>query len=213
MMDDALFAHAILDRFEGRVAGPNPGFWWGGQAWVGTDYDKLWLKSQGSVQHNGRVEDGRHEVLYDRAISTYFDLQAGVRTDLDSGTTRNWAAFGVQGLAPLFFDVEATAYVSDNGHFAARLAASQDISITQRLILQPEVEVNMYSKGDPGRAVGSGLSDLDAGMRLRYEISRKFAPYIGVAYQAKFGQTAALARQEGGCAQDIRFVFGIRSWF
>ena len=162
---------------------------------------------------SGRVEDGRHEFLYDRAISPYFDLQAGLRTDLDSGTTRNWAAFGFQGLLPYFFDLEATGYVSDRGHLAARLAVSYDLLITQRLILQPEAELNFYSKADPGRSIGSGLSDIDAGVRLRYEISRKFAPYLGVAYQGKFGQTADFARREGEAAQGVRFAFGIRSWF
>ncbi len=213
VMDNGIYAHAVLDQFEGRVGGPNPAFRWDGQAWIGTDYDKLWLKSEGFVQNHGRVEDGQHELLYDRAISTYFDLQAGLRSDIDSGTTRNWAAFGVQGLAPLFFDLEATGYVSDQGHLAARVVASYDLLLTQRLILQPEAEFNFYSKSDPGRAVGPGLSDVDAGLRLGYEVSRKFAPYIGVAYQGKFGQTADFARRDGETAQAVRLVFGIRSWF
>jgi copper resistance protein B len=213
VMDNGIYAHAVLDQFEGRVGGPNPAFRWDGQAWIGTDYDKLWLKSEGFVQGHGRVEDGQHELLYDRSISTYFDLQAGLRSDIDSRTTRNWAAFGVQGLAPLFFDLEATGYVSDQGHLAARVVASYDLLLTQRLILQPEAELNFYSKADPGRSVGSGLSDIDAGIRLRYEISRKFAPYLGVAYGGKFGQSADFARQQGETAQGVRFVFGIRSWF
>ena len=168
VMDNGIYAHAVLDQFEGRVGGRDPAFRWDGQAWIGSDYDKLWLKSEGIAQGNGRVEDGQHELLYDHAISTYFDLQAGLRSDLDSGTTRNWAAFGLQGLAPLFFDLEATGYVSDQGHLAARLVASYDLLLTQRLILQPEAELNLYSKADPGRSVGSGISDIDAGIRLRY---------------------------------------------
>ena len=213
VMDNGIYAHAVLDQFEGRVGGPDSAFRWDGQAWIGTDYDKIWLKSEGFAQGNGRVEDGQHELLYDHAISTYFDLQGGIRSDLDSGTTRNWAAFGLQGLAPLFFDLEATGYVSDQGHLAARVVASYDLLLTQRLILQPEAELNFYSKTDPGRAVGTGLSDVDAGLRLRYEISRKFAPYVGVAYQGKFGQSANFARREGETAQSVRLVFGIRSWF
>ena len=213
VMDHPIIAHALLDQFEGRIGGPDPSFRWDGQAWVGTDYDKFWVKSEGFVQHGGRVEDGRHEFLYDRAVSPYFDLQAGLRSDLDSGTTRNWAAFGVQGLLPYFFDLEATGYVSDQGHFAGRLQASYDLLITQRLILQPEAELNVYSKADPGRSVGAGLSDIDAGIRLRYEISRKLAPYLGVAYEGRFGQTADSARREGQTTQGARFVFGIRSWF
>jgi copper resistance protein B len=213
VMDNGIYAHALLDQAEGRIGGGQNAFRWDGQAWIGTDYDKLWLKSEGLARGKGGVDDGQHELLYDRAISTYLDLQAGLRTDLDSGTGRSWAAFGVQGLAPLFFDYEATGYLSDSGHAALRLVGSYDLLITQRLILQPEAELNFYSKADPGRKVGTGLSDIDAGLRLRYEITRKFAPYVGVAYGGKFGQTATIARQNGESAGAVQFVFGIRSWF
>lgn len=212
-MGNSIFAHAILDQFEGRIGGGQNAFRWDGQAWIGGDYDKLWLKSEGFALGKGGVEDGRNELLYDRAVSTYLDVQAGVRTDWDSGTGRTWAAFGVQGLAPLFFDYEATGYLSDGGHAALRLAASYDLLITQRLILQPQAEMNFYSKSDPGRKTGTGLADIDAGLRLRYEITRKFAPYIGVAYAGKFGQTASIARTDGESAGAVQFVFGIRSWF
>ena len=213
MMDNAVFVHGVLDQFEGRIGGGANAFRWSGEAWVGGDRDKLWLKSEGFALGRGRVGDGRHEFLYDRAISTYVDLQAGVRTDWDSGTGRTWAALGVEGLAPLFFKYEATAYLSDRGHAAAHLAASYDLLITQRLILQPLVELNFYSKADPGRGVGAGLSDIDAGLRLRYEITRKFAPYIGIAYAGKIGETARMARQAGEASGSLQFVFGIRSWF
>jgi copper resistance protein B len=213
VMDNGIYAHAVLDQFEGRIGGGQNAFRWDGQGWIGTDYDKLWLKSEGFAPGKGGVEDGRHELLYDRALSTYLDLQAGVRTDWDSGTGRTWAAFGVEGLAPLFFNYEATAYLSDSSHAALRLAASYDLLITQRLILQPEAEMNFYSKADPGRKVGTGLSDIDAGLRLRYEISRKFAPYVGVGYVGRFGQTANLARQDGEGATAVQLLFGIRSWF
>ena len=88
-----------------------------------------------------------------------------------------------------------------------------DLLITQRLILQPEAEINFYSKADPGRKIGTGLSDIDAGVRLRYEISRKFAPYAGVAYVGRFGQTAHFAQRDGEGAAAVQFLFGIRSWF
>jgi copper resistance protein B len=212
-MDNSIFGHVLLDQFEGRIGGGQNGFKWDGQAWIGTDYDKLWLKSEGFALGKGGVEDGRNELLYDRALSTFLDLQAGVRTDWDSGTGRTWAALGVQGLAPLFFDYEATGYLSDNGHAALRLAGSYDLLITQRLILQPQIEMNFYSKADPGRRVGAGLSDIDAGLRLSYELSRKFAPYVGVIYAGRFGQTADFARKEGQGATAVQFVFGIRGWF
>jgi copper resistance protein B len=213
MMDTGVFSHVLLDQFEGRTSGTNTSFRWDGQAWLGTDYDKLWIKSEGFVRSDGKVDDGRHEFLYDRAITTYFDLQGGIRSDLDSRPTRNWAAFGIQGLAPLFFELEATGYVSDQGHFAGKLHASYDLLITQRLILQPEAELNFYSKADPARLIGAGLSDIDTGLRLRYELSRKFAPYLGVAYEGKLGQTAKFARNAGESTGAVRFVFGIRSWF
>jgi copper resistance protein B len=213
MMDRGIFAHAVLDEFEGRIGGGQSGFKWDGEAWIGSDYDKLWLKSEGFALGRGGVEDGRVEVLYDRAVSTYLDVQAGLRTDVDSGTGRTWAALGIQGLAPQFFEYEATAYLSDQGHAAARLAISYDLLITQRLILQPVIELNFYSKADPGRHVGAGLADIDAGLRLRYEIGRKFAPYVGVAYAGKVGQTAQMARADGESAGALQFAFGIRSWF
>lgn len=213
VMDNGIYAHALLDQFEGRWSGRNQEFRYDGQAWVGTDMNKLWLKSEGFVTPDGRFSDGQHEILYDRPISSYFDLQAGLRVDLDSAVSRTWAAFGVQGLSLYFFDLEATGYVSDDGHFAARIVASYDLLITQRLILQPEAELNFYSKSDVARGTGSGFSDIDTGLRLRYEISRKFAPYIGVAYTGRFFQSASYAQTEGLAPNDLRFVFGVRTWF
>ena len=213
VMDRSIYYHALLDQAEDRWNGRDHSFRYDSQAWAGTDYDKLWLKSEGLVGRAGRFTDGRHELLYDRAISTYFDLQGGVRVDLDDNRTRTWAAFGVQGLSVYFFDVEATGYVSDEGHYAARLKASYDLLLTNRLILQPEAELNFYSKSDPGRGTGSGLSDIDAGLRLRYELSRKFAPYVGVSYSGRFGQSANFARREGEAPHQARFVFGVRTWF
>jgi copper resistance protein B len=210
--DRQIYVHGLLDQFEGRIGG-DKSFRYEGQAWAGTDRNRLWFKSEGEVTGSGRFEDGIHEALYDRPISPYFDLQAGIRYDIDSDPSRGWAALGIQGLAPQWFDVEATAYVSDAGHLAARLRSSYELLLTQRLILEPEVELNVYSKSDPDRAIGRGLSELDTGLRLRYEVTRKFAPYIGVAYDKKFGSTASFARQEGESAEDVRFVFGIRSWF
>lgn len=212
VMDRGIFAHAILNQNEGRVNGVDTHYRWSGQGWVGTDYDKLWIKSEGTVK-SGRVEDGQDEFLYSRAITTYFDLQGGLRTDLDSRPIRNWASFGIQGLAPYFFDLEATGFVSSQGHLAARFEASYDLLIAQRLILQPQIELNFYSKSDPAREVGAGLSEIDTGLRLRYEFDRKFAPYIGVAYEGKFGQTANFARGAGESTGDVRVVFGVRVWF
>jgi copper resistance protein B len=212
VMEQAIFAHAIFNQLEGRWNGSNPEFRWDGQGWIGTDYDKLWIKSEGTLS-KAALDDGQQQFLYSRAVTTYFDLQGGLRSDIDSRPTRNWAAFGIQGLAPYFFDLEVTGFVSGEGHLAAKLEASYDLLLTQRLILQPQVEFNIYSKADPARLVGAGFSDIDTGLRLRYEFDRKFAPYIGVVYQGKFGQTANFARQAGESTGDVRFAFGIRVWF
>ena len=211
--DQAIEFHALLEQLEARSTGASNNFRYEGLAWAGTDYDKLFLKFEGTRRNNGAYGDGINEVLYSRAISPYFDLQTGIRVDLDNGRQRTWFAFGIQGLAIQWFTVEATAYVSSSGHLAAKLNASYDIPITNRLFLQPQVELNVYSKDDPGRAVGSGLGELDAGLRLRYEITRKFAPYVGVAYQKAFGPTATFARREGSPVNDVRFIFGVRTWF
>jgi copper resistance protein B len=212
VMDQPILAHVIFSQLEGRFNGANTEFRWEGQGWVGTDYDKLWIKSEGTLS-KGALDDGQQQFLYGRAITTYFDLQGGLRSDIDSRPTRNWAAFGIQGLAPYFFDLEVTGFVSGQGHLAAKLEASYDLLLTQRLILQPQVEFNIYSKGDPARLVGAGFSDIDTGLRLRYEFSRKFAPYIGVVYEGKFGQTANFARRAGESTGDVRFALGVRVWF
>lgn len=209
--DQHIFYHAMLNEFEGRFGVTNS-FRWNGEAWAGTDTHRLWLKSEGKMT-GGEVEDGQHQLLYSRPISTYFDVQIGARYDLDSLPGRGWGAIGIQGLAPLFFRVAATGYVSGDGHLAAKLEGSYDLLITQRLILQPQIELNFYTKDDPVRHVGSGLSDIDAGLRLRYEITRKFAPYVGVTYDGKFGSTAAFASEAGQPINEIRFAVGVRAWF
>jgi copper resistance protein B len=214
MGEDRIFYHLLFNQLEGRTNGPDNEFRWDGEGWVGTDMNKLWFKSEGFVE-NGKASDGITEALYDRPIPhlRYFDVQAGVRYDLDSNRGRTWGALGIQGLAPDFFEFEPTFYFSDGGRVAGRVNGSYDILFTNRLILQPQFELNFYSKRDPSRGIGSGLSELDTGLRLRYEISRKFAPYIGVAYAGKFGETADFTRAEGGIVNDIRFVFGIRLWY
>jgi copper resistance protein B len=211
--DRTILIHGILDQFEGRTDGRTPDFRWSGEGWIGTDYDKFWIKTEGFRRRDGSVDDGQHEFLYSRAISTFFDLQAGLRSDIDSRRNRNWASFGFEGLAPLFFKVAGAGFVSDGGHLAARFEGSYDLLLTNRLILQPQIEINLYSKADPPRLIGAGLSEIDTGLRLRYEIERKFAPYIGVAYEGKFGQTASFARRAGESTSGVRLLVGLRTWF
>jgi copper resistance protein B len=153
-------------------------------------------------------------LLYDRPISPFFDLQGGVRYDLDSLAGRGWAALGIEGLAPYLFELSATLYASDAGHFAAKVQADYDELLTQRLILQPLIEINAYSRPDSARDVGSGFSDIDAGLRLRYEISRKFAPYLGVTYQRAYGPgvRAGLPAFDRGPQEAWRLAIGARLW-
>jgi copper resistance protein B len=213
VMDNRVYSHVLFNQLEGRSNGNGSELRWDGEAWVGTDMNRLWLKSEGFLQGT-TMSDGDHEALYDRPIPRmrYFDAQMGVREDLDSGPARTWGAVGIEGLAPHFFEFEPTFYFRDGGHVAGRLEGSYDLLLTQRLVVQPEAELNFYSKADPGRATGSGLSDLDAGVRIRYSISRKFAPYVGFAYNGKYGGTATFARQAGEVVASPTFVFGVRVW-
>ncbi|HYZ86577.1 MAG TPA: copper resistance protein B [Bryobacteraceae bacterium] len=211
--DRRILNFVMFEQLEGRTNGPTNSFRWDGQGWIGTDFDKLWIKSEGTVT-NGVTSDGDHEVLYDRPIPhmRYLDWQAGVRVDGDSGPTRTWAAIGVQGLAPYFFDFEPTFFIRDGGRVAGRLQGLYNLYVTQRLILQPQIEMNFYSQADPARGTGTGLSDIDGGVRLGYQFSRKFAPYVGYVYSGGFGQTATFSREAGGSTSASRFVFGIWLW-
>jgi len=211
--DARVYVHGLFDQLEDRIGNGDNVLRWEGQAWAGTDQNRLWLKSEGLLGHGSKVSDGLHEALYDRPFSTFFDVQAGLRYDVDSDPSRAWAALGLQGLAPQWFNVEATVYASDGGHLAARFRTSYELLFTQRLILEPEIEFNAYSKADPSRGVGAGLSELEGGFRLRYEVSRKFAPYIGLNDRTVFGSTAGYARQRGETTNDLSFVAGLRSWF
>ncbi len=214
VMDNQVFAHVLFDQFEGRTNGPDNQLRWDGEGWIGTDMNRLWLKSEGFVGQN-TVSDGDHEALYDRPIlhMRYFDAQAGIRADLDSDPSRAWAALGIEGLAPYYFQFAPTLYIRNGGHIAGRVTGSYDLLITDRWIVQPEAELNFYSKDDPARKTGSGFSELDAGVRLRYELRRKFAPYIGFAYNGKYGNTASYAHRAGEATSDPRFVFGLRLWY
>ncbi len=214
VMDNQIFTHVVLDQFEDRTNGPDHELRWDGEAWVGTDKNKLWLKSEG-FSAISTVSDGDHEALYDRPIShmRYFDAQVGIRADLDSGPKRSWAAMGIEGLAPYFFQFAPTLYIREGGNVAGRLTGSYDLLLTQRWIVQPEAELNFYNKDDPARQIGSGLSGLDTGVRLRYEISRKFAPYVGFAYNGRYGNTASYARQAGETTSNPSFIFGLRLWY
>ena len=211
MNDAAALGKLLVDQLEWRDGDGTSGPAWDAQAWYGTDYNKLWFKTEG-VRLEGTTEDARAELLWDRIFSRWWSAQAGVRHDFGTGPSRNWLAVGVQGLAPYFFAIEATAYVGDAGRTAARFRAEYELLFTQRLILQPELELNAYGKDDPERQIGAGFSDLQLGLRLRYEFHRELAPYLGVAWLRRLGKTADLVSASGQDPSVLQVVVGIRFW-
>ena len=182
-------------------------------AWYGTTYDRLTLKTEGDVA-DSRLEESQTDVQWTHAISAYFDTELGLRFDqYDEGPDRQWLGVGIQGLAPYWFELDATAYVGDNGRTALSIEAEYDWLLTQRLVLQPRAEVSVYGKSDPENGIGSGLSDASLGLRLRYEISRQFAPYIGVERWEKFGNSADFAEAAGEKDGDTLLLVGLKFWF
>lgn len=186
---------------------------WDGQAWYGTDYDRVWFRTEGELDRRGRAERAEFQLLYSRLLSYYWDVQLGVRYDLRPRPDRAYAVIGVQGLAPGMFEVDVQGFVSERGDLSARIEVSYDIYITQRLVLQPNVEANVAIQRVPELGVGSGLNDIEAGLRLRYEFTRELAPYIGISYQRKFGDTARYARNEGENVEGWNVLTGVRIFF
>ena len=185
---------------------------WDATFWAGRAFNKLAVRTEGE-KTGGDTERAELELLWSHSVARWWDVVAGARGDFEPGDTQSWAAFGVQGLAPYRFDLEATAYVGDGGKSAARFEAEYELLITPRLILQPQVEINWYGQSDASRGVGSGLSSAEAALRLRYEFRREVAPYVGLVRERKYGSTADYVRAEGDDADDTRLVAGIRLRF
>ena len=204
----------MLDRFELRDSKPDRTPYWDAQAWIGGDIQKLWFKTEGEARRR-KVREADIEAFYSRAVAPYWDVQTGVRHDLQVNglPSRDWLAIGVKGLAPYLFDIDATAYVGDTGRSAARVKAEYNLLLTQRLVLMPEFEANLYGKKDPGRELGAGLASLELSLRLRYDIRRTFSPYIGVVWTRLYGDTANYALQNGATAHGAEFVAGVRTWW
>jgi len=211
MDDTAAAGMVLLDQLEWRQTGNQDALYWDGQAWFGNDYNKVKLKSEG--ERIAGDSEARTELLWDRIFARWWSMQAGVRHDFGEGPSRTWAAFGVQGLAPYWFEVEATAYVGEQGRTAARFSAEYELLITQRLILQPKIEISLYGKSDPQNGIGSGLAESDIDLRLRYEFRREFAPYVGLVWTHSYAGTADLARAAGHDDDDLQIVAGLRVWF
>jgi len=210
--DEHRYGSLLINRLEGVNADGNTSAEYELQAWYGSTYDRAVLKAEGDIDA-GKLQEARTELLWGHAVAAYWDTQVGLRYDSGTGPDRSWLAFGVQGLAPYWFEVDATAYVGEQGRSALRLSAEYELLLTQKLILQPRVEANAYGKSDSDREIGSGLSDLTLGLRLRYEIRREFAPYIGIERVALFGDTADFARAAGEGSKETRYVAGLRFWF
>ena len=212
MADEHNFGALLIDRLERVYTDNGDTTAYDAQAWFGRDYDRLVLKAEGDVGR-GRLQDARTEALWGHAVATFWDTQLGARYDSGVGPDRGWLAFGIQGLAPYWFNVDATAYAGNRGRTALRLGAEYELLLTQKLILQPRIEMNLYGKRDGAREIGRGLSDATAGLRLRYEFTRQIAPYVGVEWARKFGDTADFARAAGEGTQNTRLVAGLRFWF
>ena len=210
--DDPLLTKVMVGQFELRNTEGSDPIVLEAQGWVGKDLNKLWVKVD--VENvSGKTGEAELQFLYSKAIAPYWDVQVGWRHDKMPTPNRDWFAVGFQGLAPYFFEIDAAAFIGNNGQTALRLEAEYEIMLTQKLILTPEVEINAYSKDDEATGVGSGLSDIELGLRLRYEIRREFAPYIGVNWNKTYGDTANFSRDEGEDVSDTQFVVGIRAWF
>lgn len=212
MADNTPLGMVLIDQLEAFHGRDANGQVWEAEGWYGNDTNKLWIRTEGE-RSRGKLDDGDLEAFWNHGIATYWGTQLGVRQDFGEGPKRTWAAFGVQGLAPYWFELQATAYAGANGRTAARLRAEYELLFTQRLILQPEAEVNLYGKNDPQRRIGSGVSDVQFGLRLRYEFHRQFAPYIGVNWVRRIGTTADYARQDRLPVLDRQIVAGVRIWF
>jgi len=211
MVDDPWLNYLQIDQFERRDADSTSTMAWDVSAWSGKSIDKLWFNTEGE-RLKGHTKRAETQLLYSRAASSYWDVQAGVRSDIDTQPDRHWATFGVRGLAPYFFDIDAQFFVANHGRTAARVTTEYELMLTQKLVLTPKFEINAYGKNDIERGTGSGFSSLEAALRLRYEIVREFAPYIGMTHERKLGDTASMARDADEDRSETMLVIGISAW-
>lgn len=210
--DHAIRSFVLADQLEWRDANAGSAASWDLKGWIGRDTERLWFRAEGERVDN-RTEDSEAHLLWGRRVTRWWDVVAGARQDFKPGPSQTWLALGVQGLAPYMFEVEATAYVGDGGQTAARLEAEYELLVTNHLILQPLLELNVYGKDNEARGIGAGFSSLEAGLRLRYEIRREVAPYVGITWARKLGETADLAELAGEDIDDAQLVAGVRAWF
>lgn len=213
MNDDPLLTKVMIDKLEisDQDKEGNSTLAWEADVWIGKDLTKFWLKSSG--ERNDGKQETSTSALYSRAIDPYWDFQVGLLHDSTSDAQRNYAEFGVKGIAPYYFETDASIAIGKDGHSKLSVSAEYELMLTQKLVLSPEVELTAYGKSDSKMRVGRGLSSAEASLRLRYEVKREFAPYIGVNFSKKFGQTADFSKDEGEETSETQFVMGIRAWF
>ena len=209
MLEDPFNRSVLFDELE---LNDGDALSWDASAWLGYAFNRLAIRTEGE-RVDGDTERAELELLWSHSFARWWDVVAGARADFEPGPSRNWAAFGVQGLAPYRFELEATTYVGEGGDIAARFEGEYELLITSRLILQPQLELNWYGQSDPERRLGSGLSSVEAGLRLRYEFRREIAPYVGLVTERLVGSTADLARADGLDPEDTSLVAGIRLQF
>lgn len=211
MMDADPFWKVMIDELEWRDGDGDDLYAWNMEAWWGGDLNRVWFKSEAEYE-DSRFETLELQLLYSRAISPFWNLQAGLRHDSDP-QSREWLALAVEGLAPYWFETEASLFLGEGGQAELRLEAEYELLLTQRLILTPEIEVSVFADDEPALGIGSGLSKGEFGLRLRYEIRRQFAPYVGLQYERAFGDTGDLKKAAGEDEDDLAVLAGLRIWF
>ncbi len=200
-----------LAEYQARKGGD--GYRWEAEAWFGVDIDRFMVKTEGEGTFGEPIDDAEVQLLYSRAVAPYWNAHVGVRHDFRPDPSRTSAVVGIEGVAPYWFHLSGQLFLSDKGDFRARAEGSYDQRITQSLILSPRAEFNLSAQDMPAIGVGSGLTDVELGLRLRYEVRKEFAPYVGVEWSRKVGDTARYASAAGEDASVVNFVAGIRFWF
>jgi copper resistance protein B len=210
---DSMWHYRVLfDQLEWQHIHGAQGLRWDNKSWLGGDLNRVWLKSEGEAV-DGILDEAEVQILYGRTFSRWWDWVAGVRHDMRPSPQHTWLALGIQGLAPQWFEIDLTGYVGTSGHTAARLEVEYELLLTNRVVLQPLVELSLAGKDDPDRGIGAGLSTGEVGFRLRYEVRREVAPYVGIVWHRKLFGTADFAKAEGRDIGGWHVVAGLRTWF
>ena len=212
MDDDPLVGMFLMDELEWQGASPDDALAWNVSAWLGHDTGRALFRSEGEMS-SGEVEGGRAELLWSKPVAAWWDLVAGLREDFGTGPGQTYGLIGVQGTAPYRFHIEADLFGGERGQFGTRLESDYEILLTNRWILVPRAELEAFGRDEADLGIGSGLSQLELGLRLRYEVRREFAPYVGVEWSGKYGDTADFAEDADESVRDTRLVAGLRVWF